>query len=229
MIRILMADDHPIFRDGLRRLLESEPDFKVVAEASDGAEAVALAKEHTPDILLLDLTMPRSPGMEALRELATAKSPVRTILLTAAIERSQMLEALQLGARGIVLKESATEVLFRCIHAVMNGKHWVGRDAVDDLQQLVLKDLASLPPARNNFGLTPRELDIIAAIVQGQSNKEIAGSFGIREDTVKHHLTSIFSKVGVGTRLELALFALERNLVGKRLEKAKAQGSRAET
>jgi two-component system nitrate/nitrite response regulator NarL len=228
MIRILIADDHPIFRDGLRRLLESEPDFKVVGEASDGAEAVALTKEHNPDVLLLDLAMPRSPGMEALRELATAKSPVRIVLLTAAVERTQMLEALQLGARGIVLKESATEVLFRCIHAVMNGKHWVGRDVVDDLQQLLLKDLASLPPARNNFGLTPRELDIIAAIVQGQSNKEIAGSFGIREDTVKHHLTSIFSKVGVGTRLELALFALERNLVGKRLERTKTLGSRVE-
>ena len=99
MIRILMADDHPIFRDGLRRLLESEPDFQVVAEASDGTEAVAMTKEHNPDILLLDLTMPRSPGMEALRELASAKSPVRIVLLTAAIERSQMLEALQLGAR----------------------------------------------------------------------------------------------------------------------------------
>ncbi|MGE0406908.1 MAG: response regulator [Candidatus Korobacteraceae bacterium] len=226
MIRILIADDHPIFRDGLRRLLESEPDFKVVAEASDGAEAVALATQHPPDILLLDLAMPRSPGMEALRELADSKSPVHIILLTAAIERAQMVEALQLGARGIVLKESATEVLFRCIHAVMGGRHWVGRDVVDDLQQLLLKDLVSLPPARNNYGLTPRELDIVTAIVQGQSNKEIASSFGIREDTVKHHLTSIFGKVGVGTRLELALFALERNLVGKRSEKATLQTTR---
>jgi DNA-binding NarL/FixJ family response regulator len=215
MIRILIADDHPIFRDGLRRLLESEPEFQVVAEASDGAEAVAMAAQHHPDILLLDLTMPRSPGMEALREMSHSSSPVRIIILTAAIDRLQMLEALQLGARGIVLKESATEVLFQSIHAVMEGRHWVEREEVDDLRQFLMKDLADPAPPRNTYGLTPRELEIVAAIVQGQSNKEIATGFGIREDTVKHHLTSIFYKVGVGTRLELALFALDHKLVTK--------------
>ena len=215
MIRIVIADDHPIFRDGLRRLLESEPGYSVVAEAADGAGAIAACVQQNPDILLLDLTMPRVPGMEALREMSRAKSPVRIILLTAAIDRVQMLEALQLGARGIVLKESATEVLFQSMQAVMNGKFWVGRDAVDDLQGYILRDLAKPVRQRNNFGLTGRELEIVTAIVQGLSNKEIATTFGIREDTVKHHLTSIFSKVGVNTRLELALFALDQNLVTK--------------
>jgi DNA-binding NarL/FixJ family response regulator len=215
MIRIVIADDHPIFRDGLRRLLQSEPGMSVLAEASDGNEAVTICAQHQPDILLLDLTMPRFPGMQTLREMSKAKSPVRIILLTAAIDRPQMVEALQLGARGIVLKESATEVLFRSIHEVMSGRHWVGREPVESLQAFLMKDLAETVSPKNSYGLTPREVEIVAAIVRGQSNKEIAATFSIREDTVKHHLTSIFGKVGVGTRLELALFALEHKLVSK--------------
>src|SRR5579862_6847222 len=110
-VRLVTADDHPIFRDGLRRLLEAESDFKVLGEASDGAEAVKLARQLKPDILLLDLAMPKHPGLEALRDLSTPSnaSPVRVILLTAAAEKSQIVEALQLGARGVVLKDSATQ------------------------------------------------------------------------------------------------------------------------
>jgi DNA-binding NarL/FixJ family response regulator len=108
-IRIVIADDHPIFRDGLRRLLEAEADLKVIGEASDGAEAVKLARQLKPDILLLDLAMPRNPGLEALRELSSGSTnSVRVILLTAAAEKNQIVEALQLGARGVVLKDSAT-------------------------------------------------------------------------------------------------------------------------
>lgn len=213
-IRILIADDHPIFRDGLRRLLESEPDLSVAGEAADGAEAIALAQELKPDILLLDLAMPRMPGMDALRELTAAKSPVRTILLTASVERPQIVEALQLGACGVVLKESATQVLLKSIAAVMAGSYWVGRDSVPDLKELVLDDAAPEQPG-SRYGLTRREMQMVAAIVEGSSNREIAQKFSVREDTVKHHLTSIFSKLGVSTRLELALFAIEHRLVTK--------------
>lgn len=212
-IRILIADDHPIFRDGLRRLLESEPNLCVVGEAADGAEAVALVAELKPDVLLLDLAMPRVPGMDALRELAAAAHPVRTILLTASVERPQILEALQLGARGVVLKESATQVLFKSIAAVMDGSYWVGRESVPDLKELVLD--SATPEHGQRYGLTRREMQMVAAIVEGSSNREIAQKFGVREDTVKHHLTSIFSKLGVSTRLELALFAIEQRLVTK--------------
>jgi two-component system, NarL family, nitrate/nitrite response regulator NarL len=213
-IRILIADDHGIFRDGLRRLLEAEPDLCVVGEAADGAEAVALVTQHRPDILLLDLAMPRVPGMDALRELSTSQQPVRTILLAASVERPQILEALRLGARGVVLKESATQVLLKSIAAVVAGSYWVGRESVPDLKELVLHSAALEQPGRR-YGLTRREMQMVAAIVEGSSNREIAQKFSVREDTVKHHLTSIFSKLEVSTRLELALFAIEHRLVSK--------------
>ena len=216
-IRIAIADDHPIFRDGLRRLLESEPNLQVVGEAADGRQAIDLVTETRPDILLLDVAMPNLPGLEALRELSESKSPVRVIILTASIERPQMLQALQLGAKGIVLKESATQVLMKSLIAVMEGSYWVGKESVPDLRELVLKDMPTLEGASpgEKWGLTRREMQMVAAIVEGSSNRDMAQRFGVREDTVKHHLTSIFSKLGVTTRLELALFALEHKLVTK--------------
>jgi DNA-binding NarL/FixJ family response regulator len=213
---ILIADDHPIFRDGLRRLLETEPDLKVIGEACDGAEAVRLAKQLKPDILLLDLAMPRHPGLEALREMSSASNQpaVRVILLTAAAEKAQIVEALQLGARGVVLKDSATQLLLKAIHTVMAGEYWVGRESVSNLVQYLrtLVQSSGEEARQKKFGLTPRELEIVSAVVAGYSNKETAEYFKISEDTVKHHLSNIFDKLGVSTRLELALFAVNQSL-----------------
>ncbi len=197
-------------------MLEAEPDFKVIGEGSDGAEAVKLARQLKPDILLLDLAMPRTPGLEALREMSSAQSstPVRVILLTAAAEKNQIVEALQLGARGVVLKDSATQLLLKAIQTVMSGEYWVGRESVSNLV-LYLRTLvqSSGEEARQKkFGLTPRELEVVSAVVAGYSNKEIAEYFKISEDTVKHHLSNIFDKLGVSTRLELALFAVNQSL-----------------
>jgi DNA-binding NarL/FixJ family response regulator len=214
-VRVLIADDHPIFRDGLRKLLSEAPDFDVIGEAADGAEAVKLARQLKPDILLLDLAMPRLPGLEALRELAGSSGAMRTILLTAAIERSEIAKALQLGARGVVLKESATQLLFKSIRCVMAGEYWVGRGSVSDL----VETLRELMPTgagerrKKTFGLTRRELEIISTIVAGYANKDIAQKFSLSEETVKHHLTNIFDKTGVSNRLELALFAINHRLV----------------
>ncbi len=217
--RILIADDHPIFRDGLRRLLESEKGFKVIAEACDGIEAVEFVRKLKPEILLLDLAMPRRPGLEALRELSTNSVPVRVILLTAAAEREQIVEALQLGARGVVLKDCGTEVLMKSIRAVLGGEYWVGREPVSNLMQYLrgLMDSSTKISRQRRFGLTPRELDIVSAVVAGYANKEIAEHFKISEDTVKHHLSNIFDKTGVSTRLELALFAVNQALPFKPL------------
>ncbi len=212
-VRIVIADDHTIFRDGLRRLLEAEPELQVVGEAADGAEAVAQTRHLKPDILLLDLAMPRVPGMDAMRELSTAEeaSTSKIIVLTAAVERLQIVQALQMGARGVVMKEAATQLLMKAIRTVMSGQYWIGREAVGDIVDFMRTNASGDKPPKN-FGLTKREMEILAAIVAGLSNKEIARRFTLSEDTVKHHLTNIFDKVGVASRLELALFAINNHL-----------------
>jgi DNA-binding NarL/FixJ family response regulator len=207
-VRIAIADDHQIFRDGLRRLLESEPGFEVVAEAVDGVGASRVARDIHPDVMLLDVAMPRMGGVEALTTMQAEAT--RVILLTAAIEPSELLRAIQLGARGVVLKESATRLLIEGIHQVMDDKYVIGAGVADDRDQAV-RHVGAQRPAE--FGLTSRELEIVAAIVSGESNRDIADRLAISLQTVKHHLTSIFDKTGVSSRLELALFAIRHGLV----------------
>ena len=203
-IRLIIADDHAIFRDGLRRLLATQPDFQVVGEASDGKEAITLALSTKPDVLLLDLAMPRVPGMEVLRELSRQEMPVRTILLTAAIQPFAVTSALQLGARGIVLKASPPEMLLKSIRSVHEGQFWVGSEPVSSW--------AKPGQSTSGFGLTSREVEIISAIKKGSSNREIAGQLAISEETVKRHLSNIYGKLGVSSRLELAVLASEQHL-----------------
>jgi two-component system, NarL family, nitrate/nitrite response regulator NarL len=195
-------------------MLQADNRIKVVAEAKDGMEALHMVRTLRPDILLLDLAMPRMPGMDALRELTTDSTSTRTILLTGSIDKRQILEALQLGARGVVLKDAVIDHLSACIHAVMQGQYWLEGHPVHNLVQ-VLHDLAAQTalPQRKTFGLTPRELEVVGLITEGSTNKYIAQTFGISEETVKRHLTNIFNKLGVGNRLELALFALNHHLL----------------
>jgi DNA-binding NarL/FixJ family response regulator len=200
----------------LRRLLTSEPGFEVVGEASDGDELLGLVRKAKPDILLLDLSMPRRDGMTVLRELSAAKIPVRTLLLTAAIDQGQIVQALRLGAYGVILKESTTQRLFDSIRCVMAGQYWVGRESVSDLVKALRS--AGGPPdggaglRTRDFGLTPREMEIVTLVVAGYSNPDIAQRCSISEQTVKHHVSNIFDKLGVSNRLELALFAVNHRL-----------------
>ena len=207
-VRIAIADDHQIFRDGLRRLLETEPGFEVVAEAVDGLDASRIVRDVHPDVMLLDVAMPRMGGVEALTTMQ--EDVTRVILLTAGIEPSELLRAIQLGARGVVLKESATRLLIDGIHRVMDDKYVIGAGVAEDREQAVRQVGKEHP---RQYGLTPRELEIVSAIVSGDSNRDIAERLSISLQTVKHHLTSIFDKTGVSTRLELALFAIRHGLV----------------
>lgn len=209
-IRFVIADSHPIFRKGLRRLLEAETDFKVLGEAADGVEAVKFASELKPDILLMELHMPKQPGLDAVRALSVPANatPVRVILLTAAAEKREIVEALQLGARGVVLKGSAVQLLLKAIQTVMAGEYWVGRESVSNLVEYLRTMMESIRYEARQFDLTPRETEIVSAVVAGYSNREIAECFRISEDTVKHHLSNIYNKLGVTRRLELALFAV---------------------
>ena len=214
-VNLVICDDHPIFRDGLRRLLESETGFSVIGEAANPRDAVTAVRVQQPDVLLLDLMMPGGGGLAALRQLFAEPTQTRIVLLTAAIERNEQLAAASLGVRGIITKESATSLLFKCIRSVMAGEYWFGKESVKDLSDALQQRAHARRPSEAG-ALTPRELDIVAAIVDGAGNKDIAQQFGVSQQTVKNHLSSIFDKLGVSTRLELALYAINHNVLASR-------------
>jgi DNA-binding NarL/FixJ family response regulator len=213
-MRVLFADDHPLFREALRHLLESDPDVRVIGEASDGREAIRMVTDLRPDILLLDLVMPVKGGIETLRDLQQMAVPTRTLLLAAEVGDSDIVEALQLGARGIVMKQTASDLVFKSMRAVMAGQYWVGRECVGELIDK-MRERHTAPPVETKkatFGLTARELEIVSTVVSGYANGEIAEKYSISIKTVKHHLTNIFDKLGVANRLELALFAVHHRI-----------------
>jgi len=215
-VRIAVADGHAMFRAALRRLLEAEPGFRVVGEAADGIEAAAIVRRVRPDVLLLELALPRSSGLEVLREIDNSPRLTLPLLLVAAIDEQQLIEALCLGARGLVLKTAATSLLVKSIRAVMAGEYWLQRDRISVLvRALSQRGSGNGQDLRHNlFGLSPRELEVVAAVADGYSVRDIARTLSRSEVTMRHQLTSIFRKLGVGNRMELAAFAMKHNLGG---------------
>jgi DNA-binding NarL/FixJ family response regulator len=208
-IRILIADDHPVFRHGLRQLLETEPGFTVVADAATGDEALALIDHHEPDIVLLDLSMPGLSGLEVLQRLRGRVTPF-VIVLTASIAQADTVAALELGAKGVVVKDSATAALFQSIQTVFRGELWLRGKSVADVVQALT---AAERHENRLLQLTSREREVLTLLATGETNRGIARKLSITEDTVKHHLTNIFDKTGTSNRLELTLFALEHHIV----------------
>jgi two-component system nitrate/nitrite response regulator NarL len=204
-IRVLIADDYVLLRDGLRRLIEEEHGFSVAGEAVDGLEAVRLARELLPDVLLLDVGMPRASGMEVLRQLSADDVFPRTLLLTGDLEASQLAEAIELGARGWIPKDTAAVHLFKAIRAVVAGEYWLGRGVVSRLLDHAKREAAGAgaSPASPLDRLTEREREIVEAMALGESNRLVAERLQMAEQTVKHHLTRIFEKLGVSSRAEL--------------------------
>lgn len=213
-IRIVVADDHPVVRIGVHNMLTAKDGFEVVGDASDGDEAITQTLELQPDILLLDVAMPRLPGLEAMRAIMNGPSTAKILLLTSTITTQQVIEALQIGARGIVLKDALASHLQTAIRTVYSGDYWIGGKRVVNLVS-ALHDLMqkAAVPQHKTYGLTPREVEVVGCIVEGCSNRDIAKQFSLSEETVKRHLSNIFDKTGVSTRLELALFAIAHHLI----------------
>jgi len=220
-IRIVVADDHPIFRDGLCKLLALEEDFEVVAQAQDGRQVLDVLQQFEPDILLLDLKMPGLDGLATLQRLQAAKNKTRVIVLTASDDKNEFVQAMKLGTSGIVLKQTATELLIKSIRKVHAGEIWLdSHTTAAVIRQFVANDDAPPPPPqaaspreRERSPLSQREREIVALVAQGFKNKEMAEKMFISEQTVKNHLHNIFDKLGVSDRLELALYAIHHRLI----------------
>lgn len=210
-IRIVIADHQPIFRHGLRRLLETDPRLVIVGEAHDST-AAARIREWCPDILLLGLKASGCRAVDTLREMAAHGGGVRIIVLAERLGAPDMACVLQLGARGVLSKDSAPAELFDSIHAVMAGQMWVGR-APTATMGASLKKLQRTRRQRRAFGLTYREIEIVKAVMAGGSTKDIAERSSISENTVKSHLAHIFNKMGVSNRVELVQFAAHHRLL----------------
>jgi RNA polymerase sigma factor (sigma-70 family) len=209
-IRLVLADDHPLVLDGLLRLFEGEPDVTVVARCGDGEAALRAAREHRPDILVLDLRMPRLDGMGLLRRLAREGLGVRIVLLTAELGEDELLEAVRLGARGVVLKEMAPDLLVRCVRTVHAGGRWLEKEVAGRaLERLVARE-ATRPKLEE---LTPREVELVRLANAGLRNKEIAARLGLTEGTVKVHLHRVYEKLGVASRVELLNRAREHSII----------------
>lgn len=210
-IRIVLVDDHPIVLQGLRQLFERQGDFAVSACCADAESALAAVQSAPPDVMVLDLRLRTGDGLDLLRQLAAIGVTCPTVLLTAAITSTQVLDAVKLGVRGLVLKESPSETLITCVRRVHAGEEWLDPDVVTKAFKQVLDRESALRETAET--LTPREIEIAQMVALGLRNKAIGARLSISEGTVKAHLHNIYEKLGVDGRLALAVCAQQKGLV----------------
>jgi len=218
-IRILLIDDHTLFRSGIRALLQRQADFEIVDEAADGVEGIKRAKQHRPDVILLDLNMPGLSGLEALQLLVEDLPDSAVVMLTVSEEAEELATALRSGARGYLLKNIETEALTSAIRRAAAGEPVISEAMTAKLvQQFRAPSLpaSAVLPARGQDGsaLTARERDIVQGLVRGESNKEIARDLGVAESTVKIHVQNILKKLKLASRVQVAVYAVEHGLAG---------------
>ena len=212
-IRVVVAHEHPIFRHGVKLLLENRRGFQIVGQAGDRPSTVDVIRRLKPNILLLGSKLPGG-ARETLFAITETGFAVRTVVLTSGDEAGQ-LSFVEWGAHGIVQKHAPVSVLFASIRRVMEGEYWIGRRRLGNSASAMKSVRAARHQntADSPYGLTPREMQVVAAVANGERNKAIAASLSVQLDTIKHHLLSIFTKVGVCSRLELARFAIDHGLV----------------
>jgi two-component system, NarL family, nitrate/nitrite response regulator NarL len=207
----VLADDHPLVLDGLESLFRTERDMRVVARCADGEATLQAVREHRPDVLLLDLRMPRGDGLSVLESIKKEGLQIRVVVLTAALDEDQIVEAIRLGVRGVVLKEMAPQLLVQCIRHVHAGERWLERGSVARaLDKMVRRQEGEREVAAV---LTVREIEVMRLVAKGLRNKEIAKSLSITEGTVKIHLHNAYEKLNVDGRLALSLYARDKGLV----------------
>lgn len=210
-IRVVLADDHRVVLEGLEQLLRHEPEFEVVAACIDGQETLEALRQHHPDLLVLDLRMPRLDGVGVLRAMKAEGLPTQVVVLTAGIDEQEVVEAIRLGARGVVLKEMASRLLLQALRKVNAGEQWLEKRSFSAaLESLVRREQGT---AELTLLLTPRELLMVRMLAKGLRNKEIGDQLHISEATVKSHLHNIYRKLGVDGRLDLMRMAREKGLV----------------
>jgi len=214
VIKVAVADDFPVYRLGLRRLLEPEEDLVIVGEAGNGMEAILLLEKLQPDVLLLDLKMPVMDGLDVLNEISKRKLRTRAILMMTDTDREKAVRAVRLGARGIVFKDADANLLVKSIRKVHEGEVWIDNPILSQaLETLVSKPAQPPLPGERRNRLSNREMEVVRCVAMGMRNKEVADKLGVSEATVKNHLTSVYAKLGVSDRLELILYAIHHGLV----------------
>ncbi len=207
-IRVLLADDHPVVRTGIRNLLSKSADIEVVGEASNGAEALQLVEELTPDVLLLDMEMPGLKGVEVAQRLHTNDTNVKILALSAYDDKQYILELLESGAAGYLTKEEAPETIIDAIRGVSQGEQgWVSRRVAAQMSVWMRDD------ENESNRLTHRELEVLRLVVEGKTNQGIGLNLGISEKTVEKYLEAVFAKLGVTSRVEAAVYAVREGLV----------------